>query len=111
MVECPVCQRENPENTPFCNECGAYLIVGSGKETELRPVDGVTGMNREETTGSPSELSWSGVTDSIFGRMSTGMNGEETTESPGEPSWSGVADNIFGRMSSRMKRGKNDRDS
>jgi hypothetical protein len=111
VVKCPVCQRERPENTPFCNECGAYLLGGNGKETELRPVGGVTGMNREERTGSPSEPSWSGVTDNIFGRMSTRMNREETTESPSEPSWSGVADNIFGRMSTRMNRGKNDRDS
>jgi hypothetical protein len=111
VVECPVCQRENPENTPFCKECGAYLLGGNEEETELRPVGGVTGMNGEETTGAPSELSWSGVTDNIFGRMSTRMNREETTDAPGESSWSGVADSIFGRMSTRMKRGKNDRDS
>jgi hypothetical protein len=111
VVKCPVCQGENPENTHFCNECGAYLLGGSGKETELRPVGGVTGMNGEETTGSPGEPSWGGVADSIFGRMSTRMKREETTESPGEPSWGGVADSIFGRMSTRMKRGKNDRDS
>ena len=111
MVKCRVCQRENPEDTPFCNECGAYLLGGSGKETELRPVGGVTGMNGEETTGAPSELSWSGVTDNIFGRMTTRMNREETTESPSESSWSGVADNIFGRMSTRMNREKKDRDS
>jgi hypothetical protein len=82
VVKCPVCQRENPENTPFCNECGTYLLGGSGRETELRSVGGVTRMN-----------------------------GEETTESPSEPSWSGVTDNIFGRMSTRMNREKNDRDS
>ena len=53
MVKCPVCQREHPENTLFCNECGAYLLGGSGKETELLPVNGVTWVNREETTGAP----------------------------------------------------------
>jgi len=111
VVECPVCQRENPEDTPFCNECGAYLLGGSGKETELRSVGGVTGMNGEEPTGSPGEPSWSGVTDNIFGRMSTWMNREETTGSPSESSWSGVAYNIFGRMSTRMNREKDDPDS
>jgi hypothetical protein len=111
VVECPVCQMENPEDAPLCNGCGAYLLGGRGKETELRPVGGVTGMNGEETTGSPSEPSWSGVSNKIFGRMSTRMNREEMTESPSEPSWSGVADNIFGRMSPRLNRGKKDRDS
>jgi hypothetical protein len=111
VVKCPVCQRENPENTPFCNECGAYLLGGSGKEAKLRPVGGITGMNGEETTEAPGELSWSGVTDKIFGRMSTRMKREETTDAPGESSWSGVADNIFGRMSTRMNREKKGRDS
>ena len=53
MVKCPVCQREHPENTPFCNECGAYLPRGNGNETELLPVNGAIGVNREETTGAP----------------------------------------------------------
>ena len=53
MVKCPVCQRENPENTLLCNECGAYLLGGNGNETDLLPVSGVTWMNREETTGAP----------------------------------------------------------
>jgi hypothetical protein len=53
VVKCLVCQREHPENTPFCNECGAYLLGGSGKETELLPVNGVTWVNREEMGGAP----------------------------------------------------------
>ena len=53
MVKCPICQRENPENTLLCNECGAYLLGGNGNETDLLPVSGVTWMNREETTGAP----------------------------------------------------------
>jgi hypothetical protein len=68
---------ERPENTPFCNECGASLLERNVKETELRPVGGVTWMNREETTGAPDELSWSGVADNIFGRISTWMNREK----------------------------------
>ena len=51
MVECPVCRREHPENTPFCSECGAYVLGGNGNETDLLPVSGETRMNREETTG------------------------------------------------------------
>jgi len=53
VFKCPICQREHPENTPFCNECGAYLLGGNGNETGLLPVNGVTCMNREETTGAP----------------------------------------------------------
>ena len=53
MVKCPVCQGEHPENTPFCNGCGAYLLGGNGNETELLPVNGVEWVNREETTESP----------------------------------------------------------
>ena len=53
MVKCPVCQAEHPENTPFCDECGSYLLGGNGKETDLLPVGGVTWMNREETSGAP----------------------------------------------------------
>ncbi len=50
MVKCPVCQGERPENTPFCNECGAYLLGDNGNETDLLPLGGVTWMSREETT-------------------------------------------------------------
>ena len=53
MVKCPVCQAEHPENAPFCDECGSYLLGGNGKETDLLPVSRVTWMNREETTGTP----------------------------------------------------------
>ncbi len=53
MVKCPVCQREHPENTPFCNGCGAYLLGGNGKETEVLPIGGVTRMNREEMDRAP----------------------------------------------------------
>jgi len=51
VVKCPVCQRENPENTPFCEECGSYLFGGTGNETDLLRPNRVTRMNREETTG------------------------------------------------------------
>jgi hypothetical protein len=53
MVKCPVCQKEHPEDTPFCNGCGSYLLGGNGNETELLPVNGVNWVNKEETTGAP----------------------------------------------------------
>jgi hypothetical protein len=53
MVKCPVCQRENPEKTPFCDECGSYLFGGTGNETDLLLTDRVTWINREGTTGAP----------------------------------------------------------
>ena len=53
MAKCPVCQREYPENTPFCKGCGAYLLGGNGKETDLLPVSRVAWMNREEMGGAP----------------------------------------------------------
>lgn len=53
MVKCPVCRRENPENTVHCGECGSYLLGGSGEKTALLPVDGVAWMNGEETSGAP----------------------------------------------------------
>jgi hypothetical protein len=53
VIKCPICQRENPKNTLFCNECGAYLLGGNGNETGLLPASGVTWVNREEMTGAP----------------------------------------------------------
>jgi hypothetical protein len=53
VVKCPVCQRENPENARFCDECGSYLLGGTGNETDLLPPNRVTWVNREKTTGAP----------------------------------------------------------
>ncbi len=80
VVKCPACQREHPENTSFCNECGAYLPRGNGNETELQPPGGVTWVGREETAGAPGELSWSGVANNIFSRISPRMNGEKKAQ-------------------------------
>ena len=51
MVKCPVCQEEHPENTLFCNGCGAYLLGGNGNQTNHLPVRGITWVNSEETIG------------------------------------------------------------
>jgi pSer/pThr/pTyr-binding forkhead associated (FHA) protein len=49
MTKCPNCQAEYPENTLFCDECGAYLLEGDQKETDTLAVAQMTWMEREET--------------------------------------------------------------
>lgn len=34
MIECPVCKAKYPENTLFCDECGAYLPGDHQEETD-----------------------------------------------------------------------------
>lgn len=34
MIECPSCHSLFPENTLFCEECGAYLPLGDGEATD-----------------------------------------------------------------------------
>lgn len=51
MVKCPICQRKNPENTLYCDECGAYLLGGNGAETDPLPDGEVDRMGIEETNG------------------------------------------------------------
>ena len=55
MVKCPNCQAKYPENTLFCDECGAYLLEGDQKKTDPVPVGEVTWMKREETSEAPGE--------------------------------------------------------
>jgi hypothetical protein len=50
MVKCPYCQAKYPENTLFCNECGAYLLRDDREETDPLAVGEVTWMEREETS-------------------------------------------------------------
>jgi pSer/pThr/pTyr-binding forkhead associated (FHA) protein len=49
MVTCPHCHAKYPENTLFCEECGAYLLGGDQKETDPLAVGEVIWMEREET--------------------------------------------------------------
>ena len=57
MVKCPVCRREHPENTLFCDGCGAHLQRGLGARTA--PLGAhevtVTRAEREETIEGPEE--------------------------------------------------------
>ena len=53
MIKCPVCQMEHPENTLFCNGCGAYLLGGDQKETDPLAVGEVTWMEGAEMGEAP----------------------------------------------------------
>jgi hypothetical protein len=55
MVKCPVCQIKYPENTLFCEECGAYLSGDRPEETDPLAVGEVTWMEREETREAAEE--------------------------------------------------------
>ena len=51
MIRCPVCKAEHPENTLFCDQCGACVQGGVGAGTAplgAREVT-VTGAEREKT--------------------------------------------------------------
>ena len=50
MVKCLICEAEHPENTIFCEECGAYLSGGDQKETVPLVVAEVIWMAGEETS-------------------------------------------------------------
>jgi hypothetical protein len=55
MIKCSVCQAKYPENTLFCEECGAYLLGGDAAETDPLAVGEITLMEREETIEVPEE--------------------------------------------------------
>ena len=39
MVKCPSCGKSHPENTLFCDECGAYLLAEGYKRTDSLGVE------------------------------------------------------------------------
>jgi hypothetical protein len=53
MVKCPVCQIEHPENTLFCDGCGAYLLASDQKETDPLAVGEETWMEGAEMGEAP----------------------------------------------------------
>jgi len=55
MVKCPVCQAKYPENTLFCEECGAYLPGDRPEETDPLAMGEVAWMEREETREAAEE--------------------------------------------------------
>ena len=50
MSTCPYRHAKHPENTLFCDECGAYFLGGNREETEPWGLPDMTWMDREETS-------------------------------------------------------------
>jgi len=55
MVECPHCQAKYPENTLFCDECGAFLLGDNQEETDPLAVAEMTWIETEETSEVPEK--------------------------------------------------------
>jgi hypothetical protein len=52
MIKCPSCGKRHPENTLFCDECGAYLLTEGRKRTDPLVSEEVDWMETEMgTTG------------------------------------------------------------
>jgi len=52
MIKCPSCGKRHPENTLFCDECGAYLLAEGRKRTDPLAAEEVDWMETEMgTTG------------------------------------------------------------
>jgi len=55
MIRCPSCGKRHPENTLFCDECGAYLLVEGHKRTDPLAVEDVDWMEADFGITSPLE--------------------------------------------------------
>lgn len=55
MVECPSCGKRHPENTLFCDECGAYLMAEGRKRTDPLSVEQVDWMETELSATNPPD--------------------------------------------------------
>jgi hypothetical protein len=47
MIKCASCGKRHPENTLFCDECGAYLMAEGRKRTDPLAVEDVDWMETE----------------------------------------------------------------
>jgi hypothetical protein len=47
MIKCPSCGKRHPENTLFCDECGAYLLAEGRKRTDPLAVEDVAWMETD----------------------------------------------------------------
>lgn len=47
MIKCPSCGKSHPENTLFCDECGAYVLAEGHKRTDSLSSDDVKWMDAE----------------------------------------------------------------
>ena len=52
MIRCSSCQKSHPENTLFCDECGAYLAAEDGKATDPLMMETTTWVDRGATAAS-----------------------------------------------------------
>jgi len=73
MIKCPNCQAEHPENTLFCDECGAYLLADKPEGTDPLAADEVTWTERDET----SEVTGEGVTSPLGLKLTIPDSGSE----------------------------------
>ncbi|MFZ5917687.1 MAG: FHA domain-containing protein [Chloroflexota bacterium] len=47
MIRCPSCHKAHPENTLFCDECGAYLVDEGDKRTDPLMMETSAWVDRE----------------------------------------------------------------
>jgi hypothetical protein len=47
VIRCPSCHKSHPENTLFCDECGAYLLAEGDKRTDPLMTEASTWVDRE----------------------------------------------------------------
>ena len=52
MVKCPSCGKRHPENTLFCDDCGAYLLTEGRKRTDPLAVEDVDWLETDLDTPS-----------------------------------------------------------
>ena len=49
MIRCSSCHKSHPENTLFCDECGAYLMAEDGKTTDPLTMETAKWVDRRAT--------------------------------------------------------------
>jgi len=52
VIRCPSCQKPYPENTLFCDECGAYLMSEDGKATDPLTMEDANWVDRRAAIAS-----------------------------------------------------------
>ena len=50
MIRCPSCQKSHPDNTLFCDECGAYMMAENGKATDPLTMETSNWVDRRAAT-------------------------------------------------------------
>ena len=57
MIKCPSCGKSHPENTLFCDDCGAYLLAEGRKRTDPLGIEDVAWMEADFGVVTPLESS------------------------------------------------------